>query len=163
MLNEIYQRIAISVLQECQHFYGSRLVSFCLFGSVARGTMNETSDIDFLIIAENLPNGRVKRVREFMNVEKAVGSLLHEAQKSRVFAELSPVLKTPAEVEIGSPLFLDMLEDGKILYDREMFLKMQFEGLQARLKKLGAKRVWWGEAWYWVLKADYQIGEVFEI
>ncbi len=162
MVHEIYKKIAAAVLQECKSYYGQRLISFCLFGSVGRGTITATSDIDFLLVVKHLPRGRVKRVQEFIKVEQAILPVLREAQKVGVFAELSPVFKTVAEVKLGSPLFLDMLEDGQILWDQEAFLKNQFEGLMARLKKLGAKRVWWGEGWYWVLKADYQIGEVFE-
>lgn len=50
-----------------------------------------------------------------------------------VATELSPVLKTPSEVAQGSPLFLDMLEDARLLVDRERFLGQAFEGMRARL------------------------------
>lgn len=35
--------------------------------------------------------------------------------------------------------------------------------MKERLKLLGAKRVWSGDTWYWILKEDYKPGEVFEI
>ena len=31
------------------------------------------------------------------------------------------------------------------------------------LEKLGARRIWRGEAWMWDLKPDYKVGEVFEL
>jgi hypothetical protein len=34
----------------------------------------------------------------------------------------SPVFKSPEEVEAGSPLFLDMVDDARILCDPEGFL-----------------------------------------
>lgn len=73
------------------------------------------------------------------------------------------MIKTPEEVEAGSLLFLDMLEDGKILFDRDDFLKRYFEKLRDKLKKLGARRVNRGEAWFWILKENYKPGEIFEI
>jgi hypothetical protein len=163
MLKTIYQNIVDTLLNECKSFYGERLVSFCLYGSVARGKMNYTSDIDFLIVANNLPEGRVKRVTEFAAVEKKLQPLLLDGRKFGIYAELSPLLKTPEEVQAGSLIFLDMLEDGKILFDRDGLLQGYFGKLRKRLQELGAKRVWMGEAWYWILKADYKPGEVFEI
>ena len=77
--------------------------------------------------------------------------------------ELSPVLKTPSEVQQGSPLFLDMLEDARLLVDRDAFLERAFEALRARLARLGARRIWRGNAWFWDLKPDYKPGEVFEL
>jgi hypothetical protein len=37
------------------------------------------------------------------------------------------------------------------------------EKLRKRLTELGAKRVWRGNAWYWILKPDLRPGEVFEL
>jgi len=41
-----------------------RLISFVLFGSVARDSFRPDSDIDILTIAETLPQGRIRRVQE---------------------------------------------------------------------------------------------------
>jgi len=37
------------------------------------------------------------------------------------------------------------------------------ERLKARLEALGARRIWRGNAWFWGLKPDYRIGEIFEL
>jgi hypothetical protein len=73
------------------------------------------------------------------------------------------VFKTPAEVEAGSILFLDMIEDARLLVDRAGFLRAAFDEFARRLATLGARRVWRGSAWYWNLKPDYRPGEVFEL
>ncbi|MEN3037847.1 MAG: nucleotidyltransferase domain-containing protein [Candidatus Kryptonium sp.] len=125
--------------------------------------MNNESDIDFLLVVKDLPSGRVNRVMEFLNVERRLRNLLSEARRKGVYTDFSPVIKTPEEVEAGSLLFLDMLEDGKILFDRDDFLKRYFEKLRDKLKKLGARRVNRGEAWFWILKENYKPGEIFEI
>lgn len=58
---------------------------------------------------------------------------------------------------------LDMVEDARILYDKNAFFSKRLKRLRKRLKELGAKRVWKGNVWSWVLKPDYQPGEVIEL
>ena len=76
---------------------------------------------------------------------------------------LSPVFKTPAEVEAGSPLFLDMVDDARILHDPHGFLRRNLDGLPRRLQALGARRIWLSNAWYWELEADLKPVEVFTL
>ena len=136
----------------CRTIYGERLVSLAVYGSTGRGTARPDSDVDILLIVEGLSHWRMERVEEFKPIESALGGVL-----------LSPVLKTPGEIANGSPLLLDMVEDAVILYDRENFLENTFEKLRANLQRLGAKRIWRGDNWFWDLKPDYQTGEVFEV
>jgi hypothetical protein len=56
-----------------------------------------------------------------------------------------------------------MVEDSRILFDKDDFFKKELERLRARLESLGAKRIWKGNAWYWDLKPDYKYGDEFEI
>jgi predicted nucleotidyltransferase len=141
----------------CKDFYGERLVSLAVFGSVGRGTPRPDSDIDFILVVKDLPNGRIARVNEFAQIETALSIA------TKTHFELSPVFKTIEEIANGSLLLLDMVEDALVLYDREDYLKTVLIGLKDRLQKLGARRIWQGNAWYWDLKPDYKQGEVFEI
>lgn len=144
-------------------FYGNRLVSFVVFGSVGRRTMRPDSDIDCLLVVDPLPRGRLCRVGEFETVERAMKDHLEKARDTGVFPSISPVIKTPLEVHIGSPLFWDMLEDSRILFDRDNFFQKELELLRDRFARLGARRIWKGNAWYWDLKPDYKYGDEFEI
>lgn len=74
-----------------------------------------------------------------------------------------PDLQDGSGGDVGSRLFLDMLDDARILGDREGFLGAVFVGFWRRLDRLGTKCIWRGSAWYWDLKPDYEPGEVFEI
>lgn len=143
--------------------YDERLVSLAVFGSVGRGTPRADSDVDILIIVDNLPPGRIKRVVEFEKVEESIDPVLIDMNKRGISTVLSPVIKTKEEVIAGSLLFLDMIEDARILYDKNHFLSSFLEGFQKRLQKIGAKRIKRGGAWYWVLKDNYKVGEIFEI
>ena len=147
----------------CPAIYGERLVSLVVFGSVGRGTPRPDSDVDLLIIARGLPDGRLRRVEEFSAVEDSLRESLRAWRERGVSTCLSPVFKTPKEARQGSPLFLDMVEDAKILYDQEGFFSILLGVLRERLAQLGARRIWRGEAWLWDLKPDYLPGEVFEL
>ncbi len=151
------------VAAEARRRYGERLVSLVVFGSVGRGSPRPDSDLDLLVVAEALPNGRMKRVEEFRAVKDALADRLRSLHQDGVFTTLAPVFKTPEEVRRGSLLFLDMIDDGKVLFDRGGFWRTYLREFQDRLRRLGARKVYRGDRWYWDLKPDYKPGEVFEI
>ncbi len=67
-----------------------------VFGSVGRRTPRPDSDMDILIVAKDLPKGRMARVREFGDIEVDLSHSLDEAIRRGVGAELSPVFKVIA-------------------------------------------------------------------
>ena len=148
-----YRLLAEELVKHLLKFFGDRLVSVVLYGSVGRGEASEESDIDLLIVAEGLPKGRFERQGIFSTIERELGE---DA------ARFSPILKTPEEASRITPLYLDLVEDSIILYDRDDFMRRVLDRLR-RLRELGARRVWEGKSWYWILKPDLRFGEVFEI
>jgi predicted nucleotidyltransferase len=149
--------------EACRAVYGPRLVSLAVYGSVARGRCRPDSDVDLLVIATDLPRGRMHRTAEFGAVEQRLKPLLARLASEGVYCVLSPLLKTPDEAKAGSPLFLDMIEEAVLLHDEGGFFRGLLDDFAARLKRLGARKVSVGDMWYWDLKPDYKIGEVFEI
>ena len=73
------------------------------------------------------------------------------------------VLKTRAEAARIVPLYLDLVEDARLLYDRDGFFRSVLARLRASLERLGAERRTRGRIRYWVLKADWTPGEVIEL
>lgn len=163
MVNEMYSHIINRLLEECRKHYGSRLVTFCVFGSAGRGTVHPGSDIDFLIVVDSLPDGRRRRIEDYMRVEAALKEEVAKARAVGIFIEFSPVIKTPDEVLQGSPLFLDMIDDGKILFDRDDFFRQYLVRFSEKLRSQGARRVYRGDSWYWILKEPYVVGEEIEL
>ncbi|MGB5830870.1 MAG: nucleotidyltransferase domain-containing protein, partial [Thiohalocapsa sp.] len=134
--------------------YGDRLLSVAVFGSVARGTMRPDSDVDLLLVVEHLPDGRMPRVREFKAMEQRLAGLLAEAARHGVHTTVSPIFKTPRELEYGRPLFLDMTDEVLILYDSADTLQDYRDRIGARLQALGARRIPKGGGYYRLLKPD---------
>jgi hypothetical protein len=162
-VKDVFEALLAPLREACENRYGHRLVSVVVYGSVGRGTPRADSDVDLLVVATRLPRGRVARADEFRLVTALLGPALDRAKTEGVDTRLSPILKTPDEVLLGSALFLDMTEDARILCDRDDFFGSFLDDFRERLARLGAKRIWKGDAWYWDLKPDYKPGEVFEI
>ncbi len=162
-VREVFQGLLNALEAACRSHYGARLVTLAVFGSAGRGTPRPDSDVDLLLVVDPLPDGRIPRVREFDAVEAALSAELDAAHGVGIDTRLSPVFKTPGEAEAGSPLFLDMVDDARLLVDRDGFFASVLARLRRRLESLGARRVWRGNAWIWDLKPDYRPGDVFEI
>jgi predicted nucleotidyltransferase len=163
MLREAFDHLAHRLREECLERYRDRLVSVVLFGSVARGTMRPDSDMDILLVVEPLPQGRTARVREFEDIDRALEADLELARRSGIQTLLAPVFKTRDEVGQGSPLFLDMTIEARILFDREGFFDHYLQDLRARMKALGSVRKELGGGYYWLLKPDWKPGETITL
>ncbi|MCS6944447.1 MAG: nucleotidyltransferase domain-containing protein [Sutterellaceae bacterium] len=163
MLHASYEHLMQRLLRECEAYYQARLVSLVLYGSVARGTMRFDSDIDVLLIADALPVGRRARLLEFERIETQLQRDFEAARRCGIHAEVSPLILSRPEVEHGSPLFLDMTLEARILYDREQFFAAYLDGLRARLRQLGAQRRRLRGGYYWLLKPDYRPGDRIEL
>jgi hypothetical protein len=164
MLKKRFRELKTMLLSEIKSYYSERLVSVVVFGSVARETQTFDSDLDLLIVVEKLPSGRMKRIREFESIEEKIEPLLESLhRKEGIHTYISAIIKSPEEAKKGSPIFLDMVEDARILFERNGFFEEVLDRLKKRLKELGSKRIWKGNAWYWDLKPDYKPGEIFEL
>lgn len=155
--------IATQYSQALRRYLGDRLITVGLFGSVARNEATLFSDIDLLLIIEGLPRGRFARMELLEAVNDEIEPLLERLREENNFSDICPILKTPEEAKRLSPLYLDMVEDLRILYDRGNFFADILNRLKKSLKKLGSRRQRLGSFRYWELKPDYKPGEIFEI
>jgi predicted nucleotidyltransferase len=161
--NERFEPLLATLLSAVRARYAERLVSVAIFGSVGRGTPRPGSDVDVLIVADDLPSGRVARMDEFSKVEQDLAPALATARRAGLAPEISVVIKSREEAAAGSMLMLDMIDDARVLYDRDDFLRGALESLRVRLERLGARRIWRGDTWHWDLKPDLRPGEIFEL
>lgn len=155
--------IAGRYTEALKRYFGARLVSVVLYGSVARSDHTPASDIDLLIVARGLPQSRRARNRVLVEIEEELFPMLASLHRQGKYTDVSTKIKTPEEAEQPTPLYLDMTEDAVILYDRDGFFQRVLDRLRQRLKALGAQRIRQGKVWYWKLKPDYQWGEVIEL
>lgn len=76
MIREKFRQLLSELLDQVAGCYGDRLITLAVFGSVGRERQRADSDVDILLIAENLPDGRINRMQEFERVEDALGPSL---------------------------------------------------------------------------------------
>jgi len=162
-MNEPYKTLIEQLRDALLQRYGDRLYSLVVFGSVARGEASKASDIDLLLVVAGLPESRLARQEEFMVLEDEVAEHITALYEEGYHIEFSPIIKTPEEARRITPLYLDMVEDAVLVYDRDKFFGSVLDRLRKRLDELGSKRVRMGKKWYWLLKPDYRFGEVIEL
>ena len=115
-----------------------------------------------LIVVEDLPKSRFERLSMYMKAEERLDDLLNKLLNEGYAVTISPILKTREAMRV-SPLYLDMVEDAIIVYDKKRFFEGILRRLRKKLKELGAERVWVDRRWYWILKRDYRFSEVMEL
>jgi predicted nucleotidyltransferase len=57
---ELYEELLKKTVDEMKRYFDKNLVSVVLYGSLARGDVKKDSDIDLLVIFEDLPKERLK-------------------------------------------------------------------------------------------------------
>jgi predicted nucleotidyltransferase len=162
-LPEPYRGLVIELCKALERVFGDRFVSLAVFGSVARGEARRDSDIDLLIVAQDLPKSRFRRHDLFEEAEKAVEPMVEELWSRGLYVDFSPIILSVEEAKKHRPIYLDMVIDAVIVFDRGDFFKKILDEIAARLRELGAERKRVGKLWYWVLKKEYRPGEVIEI
>lgn len=146
-----------AVLPAWSALLGPRLVSVVLFGSVARGDAHDQSDIDLLIVAEGFPRRLSERRRPLLAEWAGVRGDLPAV-------EWNLVTKTPEEASVRSPLYLDLVEDAVLLFDRDGFLEAVLDSLRARMRASGSRRTYLPDgSWYWDLRPGFRFGDVVEL
>lgn len=133
--------------------FGADLISVVVFGSWARGEARPGSDLDLLVVAQELPASRLERRRIFSRLASAV---------SEKFADMAvPILLTPEEAARVKPFYLGMLSGHKILWDEGRFFAGVLDRLRARLAELGSRRYVDEDGYeFWDLKPDWKFGDV---
>ncbi|MBP1356876.1 MAG: nucleotidyltransferase domain-containing protein [Sulfolobus sp.] len=139
--------------------FGDDLVSIVLYGSYARGEQRRDSDIDLLIVLNEIKD-RYEVMQKFLKVEKILDRTLYESLRKRGYDPyVSPYFLDVDSASRFRPLYIDIVFDAKILYDKGDVMKRTFEKVRKRLEELGAKRVKLGNSHY-VILTKVRPGEV---
>jgi len=162
---KLRRELAEAFILEAKRILQKRLVSACLFGSAARGSVDQSSGIDIPLILEDLPQGLISRNRTLKNIQETIRSSASARALTKMGQStvISPIMFTPEEASKHPPIMLDIVDDGIILHDRDKFLEGILDDIRNRLKELGARKVKTQKGWYWILKPDAKLGEEVRI
>jgi predicted nucleotidyltransferase len=157
-----YKRTVTKFKQLLQEKFGANLISLVLFGSVARGTAKQQSDIDLLIILKDAPDSYYRRLEPVVDIELKLRE--EDFETTGAAPMFSSIILSEEEAMENRNIFLDMLDASVILYDKNNFFKNRLKELNKRLLQLGSKKiVLEDKTWYWNLKPDSAPGEVIEL
>lgn len=157
-----YKQILSKFKQLLQEKFSDNLISLVLFGSVARGTAKQESDIDLLIIVKDAPEVYYKRLEPVIDIELKLREEAFETTGAALM--FSSMVLSKEEAMENRNIFLDMIDTSIILYDKNNFFKNRLKELKKRLLQLGSKKVVLeDQTWYWNLKPDSAPGEVIEL
>jgi len=160
------RRLVTRILELLRSLLGDNLISVVVFGSVARGRADPDSDTDVILVASHMPRSLSERMEILANllVDFSETQTCEELNRKglNTWVQFHPL--TMEEAELHRPIYLDVVEDGIIIYDRNDFMKRVMEGFKSKLEALGAKRIFLEDgSWYWDLKPSIKRGEVVEV
>jgi predicted nucleotidyltransferase len=110
------------------------IISIAIFGSVARQEDDSDSDIDLLVVAENIPEKRIERIPDMikikreLNLEFPLDVLLVSKHECR------------SNFRNHNPLYLDIAFDAEIIYDETNFLRDLIEETREYVKTHNIRR-----------------------
>jgi predicted nucleotidyltransferase len=85
-----------------------------LHGSIARKEFGLGSDVDLIVVSDNLPDKIMNRIKLLYEIDETKAPLDIKGYKSKEIREM---------IKKGNPLIMDAMEDGIILFADENFLK----------------------------------------
>ena len=111
---------------------GDRVDSIVLYGSVARGEAGPDSDVDVLVVG-SADDGIGREVRNTQSDQA------HETGY-RFFVETTALGRSELLKyrRLGSPLIMNILEDGVVLYDTGIFSKMRADSAHISVEEMEA-------------------------
>jgi len=149
---ELVKKLVGIFVEKLLEYHKDRIISIILFGSYARGNFKSTSDIDILIIMENLPKSRFKRYKLIVDAIDYVENIRERLAGLGIYTGISPVILDLEEAKYFRPLYLDLVYDSIILYDKNNFFKNLMKRVSEYINKFQGKRIWIGNRWYWIFK-----------
>lgn len=156
-----YKVLLKAFINSLQETLGDQVVSVVLYGSVARGKARPDSDVDLLLILRDAPAAYWKRLQSLLPILRRLREepCWKELQREGVTPFLSLLVLSLEEARENRYLYLDMIEEARILVDRDGFFQGKLRALRRRLKELGAKKIRRNGEWYWDLKPDLKLGD----
>jgi predicted nucleotidyltransferase len=140
-MGEDQKALLHELVQALREGLGERLVAVVLYGSRARSRARQASDWDIFLLAVDLPARAWER-----------HILLKRLLPAPYRGAVSLLAKTPQEFEERiSSLYLDLAQDGQILFDPQGYAHRRFAALRRLMAETGIyrKESRGGEVWRW--------------
>ncbi len=139
--------------------YADRLQSVCVYGSVARGTASASSDVDMLVVVEGIRGSVGKRLEELYESVAPIEDERRFLYRNELFTDVSFFPLSRDEASRFLPIYLDIIDEGVIVFDKEGFLEKVLSQCRSLVRKAGGQKVVKNGRWFWRLDPKMPIGE----
>ena len=148
---EEYLNLLLSVFSVIHRKIGPECLA--LYGSIARGTSQETSDLDLLLVSRNMRGSLGSRVLSLMEL---IGPEIQEEQEylfdNSLYCDLNILPLSPDELASRRLFLLDLVDHALVLWDPEQILSKEFAFIRFKLLEMGAQKVELEDgSWCWDL------------
>ncbi len=114
-----------------------------LFGSVAKNSYNDLSDIDFLIVVDD----EYKYTKTLWEIRKKLLPMEENFIKNGKYYRFSPFVLSKSDLRDIIPLYFDIVDYGIIMYERDKILTDFFDRVRAlphkrRITSVGMELKW---------------------
>jgi hypothetical protein len=158
-----YINVIQSALSCLLHHFGTYLVTMAVYGSVSTGNYKVTSDIDILVVVDEWSrniSGQTAEVVEATAPVRGAISALYESQDISTSIQWYTVTKD--EAAKLRPLYLDMVTDAELVYDRDHFFEEILSKLRSRMEDFDFKRVEFPDGSHaWEAPSGHSLDEMF--
>ena len=117
--------------------FNQDLLAIVLFGSIVKGNFTATSDIDVLVVCENL-------IKDWRVLDKMTLELTEEIEL-KYATSIHMVLVSKDEIshsiESVSPLMLEIYEANEVIYEKDSFFTQLLNDFEKNLKNLHAIKI----------------------
>jgi len=156
-----YKQVLDTFVDHLYNKLDKKIVSIILYGSVARGTARPDSDLDLLIVMKKAPESYFERLEPISAIIIKLRNEHHwkTLEERGINPEINVLIFSRQEADRNRYIYLDMIEEARILVDRDEFFQERLKKFKKRLIELGAKKIPINGSWYWDLKPDLKKGE----
>jgi len=156
-----YANLILKIFFTLKESFGQDLISFGVYGSVARNTAKKESDLDIFLIFQEISGNISERLDLLLEFEKTkfIQDELKFLYKYKFYPRISfyPCKKS----ELGMNFFtIDITFDMKILWDLNVLKKFLID-INKRIKEQGITRKYLDKERYY-LDLNLKFGEIFE-
>lgn len=138
--HECFYPILERAVGEVLRIYSGTVLAVALFGSAARGEAGPESDLDLLVVLDHHFDSLLDDARTRARVARSSTELrLDEWERSRHFHQVQVVVAERSDLDRPGPLFLDLPEEARILWDPAGILRRSLRGFASRLRSAGAR------------------------
>lgn len=131
------------------------------FGSSVRPPLQYESDVDLLFFFQSLPSGRIAAQDIFVPLELHCVPYLNELRAAGFNYELSPIAKSEQAAKFFSPLYLDLVDRSKILFDPSGLADQLIQRSKRFIERNGSRREYISGRPVWIYNPNLKSGEHF--